>query len=170
MAFQWENHIAYGSLVTLQRLVEAFALDREGTGVVVQFTMNEQQGTAQLISIHERRHGVVHFRSFPVSTGFCLEAERSQSTVVRTATSDTRLEQLGMGQQVTGHETAIRVTTYTYTFRVAHAHVGNYLDGCFGVHNQLFDVCVVRFLVFGTYNRHFHIFHHAITLCYPENR
>ena len=42
MAFQWENHIAYGSLVTLQRLVEAFTLDRECTGVVVQFTMNEQ--------------------------------------------------------------------------------------------------------------------------------
>ena len=42
MAFQWKNHIANGCFMALQCLVETFTLDRECTGIVVQFTMNEQ--------------------------------------------------------------------------------------------------------------------------------
>ena len=84
----------------------------EGTGVVVSLAMNEQNGRFQLMGMEERRHHDVNILCFPNVPGLRLKSEGRQAPVVGAAARDAGFEQIGVGQQVGGHKSAIGVSAH----------------------------------------------------------
>ena len=170
MALIGEQNQSACTTMPFDRRKEALTLDGEGSCVVVGITMDQQQGSAQFVGIHKRRHRIIDLRDLPVGTGLRLETEGGQGAVVGTTTSDTGFKQVGMRQQIGCHETAIRVSTYCQTSGVTHAQVIDSLSRCLGIHRQLMDEVIVRLRTIHTDNRHLHVLHDREATGHPEDR
>src|SRR5215204_5791762 len=103
----WERYVADGRTMTLQRHVEALGLNREGTGVVVGFAVDQQDRFVDLVGVEERRHPAVDLGNLPEGTALRLESEGRQRSIVGAAARDARGKQVGVRQQVRGHERAV---------------------------------------------------------------
>src|ERR1700694_870440 len=81
-----ELNVSHDSAVALYCLIEPFALNRKGPGIVVGHAMDQQNGMLDLVRMHERRDFDVHLRSLPQRAALTLESEGSQCPVVGSAT------------------------------------------------------------------------------------
>jgi dipeptidyl aminopeptidase/acylaminoacyl peptidase len=163
-----QQHKPHCAPMTLDGIVQPFALDRKSARIVIHFSMDHQQGRFYFVGIHERTHAVVYFRRFPVSTFLALETEGRERAVIGTAARNTRLEQLCMRQQVSCHKGTVTVPAYSHSVAVAHTHLGQLVNGRMGIEIKLRDEHVIRLLTAFTHNGHFRVIQHGIALRYPE--
>mmetsp|Transcript_46801 Transcript_46801/g.111004 ORF Transcript_46801/g.111004 Transcript_46801/m.111004 type:complete len:541 (+) Transcript_46801:204-1826(+) len=117
--FEREQHEPTLLPQTLQSLIEALALHREGAWVVVGLSVDQQQRPLDLICVHEGRHGQVRIRSLPQRPFFRLEPERGKEAVVGSRAADPDAKRVGVRQQIRSHEASVGVTADAHTL-VAH--------------------------------------------------
>src|SRR5205085_5460262 len=118
--------------VALDGLIHAFTLDREGPRVIVCHAVNQQNRMLDIVSEHKGRDIHIHLASLPERTALALEAKRGQGSIVSSATRHTGAEQVRMGQQVSGHESAITVPAYPDAVGVGHAQFYGLINSRFG--------------------------------------
>ena len=156
--------------MALDGIVETFALDGEGAGVVVEFSVHQQDRRFDLIRETERRHVVVHFRSLPVGAFLRLEAEWREGSVVGSAPRDACAEQARMREEVGRHECAVTVATHSNTGAVTDPFFCEMADGGVCIQVELRDELVVGFLVALAHDGHFCVVEYRISLRGPVDR
>ena len=109
VGFERQEDEANRGALALERGVEALALDRVGAGVVVGLAMDEQDRSLDLVGVAEGRHVVVELGRLPVGALLVLEAVRREAAVVGAALCNAGAEEVGVRQQVRGHEGAVAV-------------------------------------------------------------
>ncbi len=76
MRFVGQHDVADRPAMSFDGVVHPFALNREGAGVIVHFSMYEQQGCRDLIGIIEGAHVEVQLRVLPVAAGLRSGSQR----------------------------------------------------------------------------------------------
>ncbi len=143
VTLQWQDHQAGDPAVAANRLEQPLGLDRERARVRVVGAVHQQDRRADPVRVPERGDPVVNFGHFPVAAPLGLEPERSQRPVVGTASRDARDEQVGVREQVGGHEGAVAVTADGHPRRIGDTGFGERLDVRCRCRRDLLDVAVV---------------------------
>ena len=146
MAFVRQQHEAGGAAGALQSLEQPLGLDGERARVAVPLAVDQQDRRADLIGVAERRDLVIDLRRFPEAAPFGLEAERGKGAVVRAAPGDARREEVGVREQVRGHERPVAVAAHRHPRRVDDAHLVKRADMRGRGRGGLLDVGVVHSL------------------------
>ena len=139
-----QGHVAHRRAVTLERHVEALRLNRERAAVVVGLAVDQQDRLVDLVRVVERRHVAVDLRHFPERALLVLEAERRQRAVVGAAARETGAEDVGVREQVRGHEAAVAVAADDDAIAIGDAHRDGLVDGRLRARHELLHVGVVR--------------------------
>ncbi|PAV68952.1 hypothetical protein WR25_08738 [Diploscapter pachys] len=163
-----QDDIADGRAITLQRGIHPLRLDREGAAIVVGAAVDQQDRRLDPVRIGKRAHLGIGRRRLPIGALFRLEAERGQRAVVRTRPGDAGAEQIGVREQVGGHERAIAVAAHRHAVTVANAELHHCIDGGLGILAQLFDIGVVRLRAAFADDRHRGIVEDRIALRQQE--
>ena len=109
MALMREHDQPGRAAVAADRVEQPLRLDRVGARVGVLRAVDEQQRRADLVGVPERRDPVIDRRRLPEAAPLGLETERGQRPVVGPAAGDAGREQVGVREQVGGHEAAVAV-------------------------------------------------------------
>ena len=148
VAFVGQHDKASRRSVALEGMIEPPGLDGEGSGIVVGFTVDKEDGLVDFVGVHKWRDSKVDFRSLPEGAAFALESERSQRSVVGAAPSHPGSKEIAVGQKVGRHEGSITVPSDADTLGIDDAHGIEFIDGGFcGGHDCSTNV---SFMVFGS--------------------
>ena len=163
VGFIGQLHVAHDPAIPFDGLIHAFALDREGAGIVVRHAVNQQDRMLDLIRIHEWGNLQVHLRGFPQGAPLALEAERGQGAVISAATGHASPEQVAMGEQVGGHKRAITVAPYSHPATVGNAHFYGFINSSFGAGDNLVNISIVHGVRVANY-RHGGVIQNGVSL------
>jgi len=108
--------------------------------------MHDQERQLDPVCEKERRDIDVYVARLPHRAALVLEAEGSKGLVVRTAGCDAGAEQVGVRDQVRGHERAVAVAGDADTIAIDDAKLHGFVDGRLRVVDQLGEVVVVGFV------------------------
>src|SRR5574343_48885 len=98
MRFIWQINKSYCSAVALNCGKQSFAIDGIGAGIIVGFSVNQQNGSFNFVGITERTHLKVQFRCLAVCSVFILESKWSKGSVISTASGYSCFKPVGMRQ------------------------------------------------------------------------
>mmetsp|Transcript_4973 Transcript_4973/g.13900 ORF Transcript_4973/g.13900 Transcript_4973/m.13900 type:complete len:233 (+) Transcript_4973:163-861(+) len=138
-----QQHKLASHTVPLQGRIEPLALHGEGARVVVILAVDEQNGRADLVRVHEGRHLGVGVWCLPDGALLRLEAEGSKGAVVGAGAGDAGGEEVGVRQQICGHKCAIRMPADGDPLMVSDAAADHVVHSGLGAVAQLFHVRVV---------------------------
>ena len=144
VAFVWQHDQPGRAAIALDGLVHPLGLDWERPGIVVGFPVNQQQRLIDSVGMAERRDSQVNIGCLPKRASLGLEPKRGQSSVVGAASGDPGLEQVGMSQQIRGHECPVAVSAYSDPIRICHTECSGVIDRRLGSGGNLFDKRIVH--------------------------
>src|SRR5687767_4962541 len=99
--------------------------------------MNQANRFLDLVRIMEGGHLIVDLRRLPIRTRFRLKAKRRERAIVGTAARDPGAEQIGMCEQVGGHEPTVGVTTDRHAIAITYTHFFELIDRSLGARDKL---------------------------------
>ena len=132
-----------GRAVAFERVVEALALDRERAGIVVGLAMNKEQWVFDFVGVVEGRHRGVDFRRLPDCAFLGLKTEGREGAVVSAAASKAGAEEIGVREEICGHERAVAVAADSDARAIGDAAPHEFVDGSLGAGDELFNIGVV---------------------------
>ena len=130
--------------------------------------MDQQDRLIDPVGEGEGGHLRIGVACLPVGALLGLEAERGQGAVVGPRPGDAGAEQVGVGQQIGGHEGPVAVPADGDAVAVGDAHAHNRLDRRLGAGGQLLDVGVVGLGPVDADDRHRRVVQHGIALGQQE--
>ena len=158
-----QHDVARGSPVALQRLEEPLRLDGEGPAVVVRLAVEEQDRLVDPVRVGEGRDPQVELGRVPERPPLALEPEGREGAVVGPAAGDAGGEEVGVGQEVGGHEGPVAVAAHDHAAAVHHSFRVEHVDRGLGRRRDLLDVGVVHRLRVA-HHRHGRVHEHGVAL------
>ena len=134
MTFVRKADIFHCTTMTFNGIEHSFTLDGIGAGIIIHFTMDQQDRCFDLVGMAEGTHGIIEFRCLPVSAVLVLKSKWCKRTVIGTAACQSGFKKIGMRQQVGSHECTVTVSAYSNPVAVTHTQVSQFINGCFRVH------------------------------------
>ena len=141
-----EHYQAGGAAVAANGFVEHRGLQGSGAGVGVLGAVHDENRRLQFVGVEERGDFQVHVGGFPNAATLVLETEGRERFVVGAASGDTGAEEIGMSDEIHGHQGAVAVTGDTDAVGVDHTEAHAFIDSGLGIGDELLEVGVVGFL------------------------
>src|SRR5690606_9933210 len=166
MEFLAQHDQPYSATMPLYGAVQAFALHREGPGILIVHAMGDQQWGLDLVRVIEGGHTPIDLWGLPKGPSFALETEGCQGTVIGSATSYTGGKKICVGQEIGGHERAIGMAAHPDPVPIDHPEsIGNIIDKGDCVVLDLADKGIIGLGIPFPHDRHVGIVQYGIAPC-----
>src|ERR1700722_2187243 len=144
--FVRQQHQPSGAAVASNGFVEFARLQRRSARIRIFRAVHDEQRYLDFVGVEKRGNFQIDIRRLPHRSPFALETERRKRLVIGAAGRHTRPKQIGMSDQIRGHQSAVAVSGDSNSVGVGNTKPYRFVDRRLSVRHQLLQIGGVGFL------------------------